>query len=66
MGTATACRTGKWPNLYSQTTYNIEKTIRFFYLPTNELNWRPSRDEVRGLGAASTLCTLSSRKIACA
>ena len=47
-----ACRAGKWPNLYSQTTYNIEKAIRFFYLATSELNWRPSSDEVRGLGAS--------------
>ena len=42
---------GKWPNLYSQTTYNIEKAIRFFYLATSEINSRPSLDEVRGLGA---------------
>ncbi len=54
---------GEWLNLYSQTTYNIEKAIRFFYLATSELNWRPSRDEVRGLGArrsrAASLCMIA-------
>ncbi len=57
---AVNCCAGKWPNLYSQTTYNIEKLVRFFYLSTSELNWRPSRDEVRGLGVASCMHRLGS------
>ena len=43
---------GAWPNAYSQTTYNLEKVIRFFYLATSEFNWQPSALEKQGFGEA--------------
>ena len=45
---------GGWPNAYSQTTYNMEKVIRFFYLATNEYNWQPSVLEKQGYGENPT------------
>ncbi len=42
---------GWWPNHYSQTTYNLEKVVRFFYLHTSDLNWQAGDWEKRGPGA---------------
>lgn len=49
---------GWWPNNYSQTIFNIEKLVRFFYLHTNAINWQPGYFERHGPGEHS--CSLVS------
>lgn len=41
---------GWWPNNYSQTIFNVEKLVRFFYMHTSALNWQPGYHERHGPG----------------